>query len=132
MIKFDFQFSAIFNFFFPFTSFNFDKLVPPSPLINVLKYVLNHFLSPFQSKKQSQKCKNVVFSLFCILVGRPIGEPLPPPLLATLLVTAGIFFAHGAVLTSKEMNPFSKSKNKLSQLLSEKSVRSKFMRVRSL
>ena len=30
-------------------------------------------------------------------------------------VTAGIFFAHGAVLTYKEMHPFSKSKNKLPQ-----------------
>ena len=35
--------------------------------------------------------------------------------LATLLLTAGTFFVHGAVLSYKEMHPFSKSKNKLPQ-----------------
>ena len=43
--------------------------------------------------------------------------------MVTLLVTAGIFFAHGAILTSKDMNPFNKSKSKLSQLLTENHYR---------
>ena len=60
-------------------------LAPPQ--INVSNYALNHFLVQSSAKESLRSAKHVVFSLLCILVGRPMGgaiaPPAPPPL-ATL------------------------------------------------
>ena len=56
-------------------SFISDKL---APLINVSKYALNHFWVYSGAKDNLRSAKNVAFSLFCILVGRPMeGYSIP-------------------------------------------------------
>ena len=54
-------------------SFAFDKLPPPPPRIYVSKDALNHFLSIPVEKNGLRSAKNVVFSLFWMLVHRPNG-----------------------------------------------------------
>ena len=61
-----------------------------TPQINVSNYALNHFLVQSRAKESLRSAKNVVFSLFCILVGRSMGgggggaiDPLPSPGYAT-------------------------------------------------
>ena len=60
---------------------------------------VNHFLVHSSPKNSLRSAKNVVFSLFCILVDRPIRgatapAPYPSPLLATLLVSCQYFAAY--------------------------------------
>ena len=73
-IKFDCLFLGIFQSFYWFVTFIFDKLA--TPWIYVSKDALNHFLVHSITKNSLRKAKNVVFSLFCILVDRPIGKGL--------------------------------------------------------
>ena len=54
------------------------SLAPP-PQINVSNYALNHFLVQSSAKKSLRSAKNVIFFLFCILVGRPMGMAVAPP-----------------------------------------------------
>ena len=71
-IKFDYQFLAIFqSFFFWFMTSIFDQL--GLPIINVSKYALNRFLILSSAKNSLKSAKNVEFTLFSILVGRPMG-----------------------------------------------------------
>ena len=71
-IKFDCIFMGIFQSFHSFVTFVFDKLAPP-PRIYVSKDALDHFLVHSSTKNSLRRAKNVVFSLFCILVDRPMG-----------------------------------------------------------
>ena len=73
-IKFDCLFLGIFRSFHSFVTFIFDKLAPP--WIYVSKDALNHFLVHSSTNNSLRKDKNVVFSLFCILVDRQMGEGL--------------------------------------------------------
>ena len=70
-IKFDCLFLIIFQSFHWFVTFIFDKLA--TPWIYVSKDALNHFLVHSSTKNSLRKAKNVVFSLFCILVDMPMG-----------------------------------------------------------
>ena len=72
-IKFDCLLLAIFQSFYWFVGFVFEKLAP-SPQIYVSKDVLNHFLVHSIAKNSLRSAKNVVFFLFCILVDRPMGD----------------------------------------------------------
>ena len=47
---------------------------PPPPRIYVLKDALNHFLVHSSAKDSFRSAKNMVLSLFCILVPRLMGE----------------------------------------------------------
>ena len=76
------------TWYFPIQHFGRQSISPPPPpQINVSNYALNHFLVWFCAKESLRSAKNVVFSLFCILVGRPMGgaiaPPAPPPSYAT-------------------------------------------------
>ena len=81
-IKFDCTFLTIFQSFFLFVSFIFDKLAPPPPPRHIcfkrcFKSLLVHS-SAFNCLKSA---KNVVFFSFCILVNMPMGgysSPSPP------------------------------------------------------
>ena len=67
----------IFGHFLKFSlicDFYFWQISPP--WIYVLKDALNHFLVHSSINNSLRKDKNVVFSLFCILVDRPMGEGL--------------------------------------------------------
>ena len=74
-IKLDCLFLGIFRNFYWFVTFIFDKFAP-SPWIYVSKDALNHFLVHSNTNNSLRKDKNVVFSLFCILVDRPMGVGL--------------------------------------------------------
>ena len=56
-------------------------LAPPPPLNKRFKLCLNHFLVQSSAKESLRSAKNVVFSLFCILVGRPMEGAIAPPLI---------------------------------------------------
>ena len=72
-MKFDCLFLGIFLKFSLICDFNFWQ-ISPLPWIYVSKDALNHFLVNSSAKKNIslKRAKNVVFSLFCILVDRPI------------------------------------------------------------
>ena len=72
-IKFDCLFWAIFQSFHLFVSFIFDKLPPPLSII-CFKRCLKSLKSIPVQKNSLRSAKNVVFSLFCILVDRPMGR----------------------------------------------------------
>ena len=67
-IKFDCFFLCIFQSFYWFVTFIFDKVAPP--WIHVSKDAINHFLVHSSTKNSLRKTKNEVFFLFCILVDR--------------------------------------------------------------
>ena len=73
-IKFDCLFLGIFSKFLLICDFIFDNLAPP-PRICVSKDALNHFLVHSSSKNSPRRAKNVVFSLFWILVGGSLASP---------------------------------------------------------
>ena len=83
-IKFDCVFLIIFQSFYLFVSFIYNKLAPPPPKY-VSNDVLNHYLVHSSAFNGLKSAKNVVFFLFCILVDMPMGGHSPPPPLATLL-----------------------------------------------
>ena len=56
-------------------NFIFDLLAPQ---INVSKHAQNVFLVYSSAKDIRTSSKNMVFFLFCILVGRPMGGAIPP------------------------------------------------------
>ena len=77
-IKFDCLFLGIFQSFHCFVTLIFDKLDPLT--INLcLKRCFKSLFCPFLRKDSLGRAKNVVFSLFCILVERPMGGLLAPP-----------------------------------------------------
>ena len=87
-IRFDCLFSGIFSKFSLICDFNFWQLAPP---LNIcFKWCFKSLFSQFQRKKNSLKrAKNVIFSLFCILVDRSMGgEAIAPasPMATLLLV----------------------------------------------
>ena len=51
------------------------------------KMHFNHFLVHFSAKTNLRRAKNVVFSIFCILIDRPIGGYSPPPTLLKVTLT---------------------------------------------
>ena len=62
--------------FFEVLSLFFDKLAP----LNIcFKRCFKSLFSPFQCKNSLSSAKNVIFSLFCILVDRPWGGAIAPP-----------------------------------------------------
>ena len=72
------------TWYFPIQHFGRQSISPPPPQMNVSNYALNHFLVWSSAKESLRSAKNVVFFLFCILVGRPMGgviasPPRPPP-----------------------------------------------------
>ena len=75
-IKFGCLFLGIFRSFYLFVTFIFVILAPPPPRIYVSKDALNHFLVHSSTNNSLRKDKNVVFSLFCILVEKLMGKGL--------------------------------------------------------
>ena len=69
-IKFEYQFLAIFLIFFWIMSFIFYKLAPQN---KHFKVCFKSFLIYSSAKDSLRSAKYVVFSLFCILGGRPMG-----------------------------------------------------------
>ena len=63
-IKFDCLFPTIFQSFYLFVSFIFDKLAPLWKCVS--KDVLNHYLVHSSSWNSLKNAKNVVFFPFCI------------------------------------------------------------------
>ena len=55
------------------------QFISPTPQINVSNNALKHFLVLSSAKDSLRSAKNVVFSLFCILVGSPLARPPTPP-----------------------------------------------------
>ena len=76
-IKFDSVFLTIFQSFYLFVSFIFNKLDPLN-IVYVLKDVLNHYLVHCSACNSLKSAKNVVFFTFCILVDMPMGVYSPP------------------------------------------------------
>ena len=66
-IKFDCVFSTIFQSFYLFVDFIFNKLASPQI------YVLNHYLGHPSAFNGLKSDKNVVFFSFFILVDMPMG-----------------------------------------------------------
>ena len=77
-IKFDCLFSGIFSKFSLICDFYFWQLAPP--WIYVSNDTLNHFLVNSSAKNSLKRAKNVIFFLFCILVGRPMEGGYSPRL----------------------------------------------------
>ena len=88
-IKFDCVFLTIFQSFYLFVTFIFNKLASPLNIQYVSKDVLNHYLVHSSAFNGLKSAKNVVFFSFCILVDMPMGggggAVAPPAPLVTLL-----------------------------------------------
>ena len=72
-IKFDCVFLTIFQSFYLFVSFIFNKLAARLQFFLFSKDVLNHYLVHSSTFNDLKSAKNVVFFSFCILVGMPMG-----------------------------------------------------------
>ena len=71
VIKLDCVFLTIFQSFYLFVSFIFNKLDPPT--IYVSKDVLNHYLVHSSAFSSLKSAKKVMYFSFCILVDMPLG-----------------------------------------------------------
>ena len=69
------------------------QIIPPNAQQRSTPLAVNHLLVHSSPKNSLRSAKNVVFSLFCILVNRPIRGATAPPL-ATLLVSCQYFAAY--------------------------------------
>ena len=62
---------------------------------------LNHFLVNSSAKNSLKRAKNVVFSLFCILVDRPMGGAVfPASPMATLLLVLRHIMVKSALINA--------------------------------
>ena len=98
-IRFDCLFLGNFSKFSLICDFNFWQL---APRIYVSNNALNHFLVNSSAKKNSLKrAKNVVFSLFCILIDRSmggVGAIAPTSPMATILLVLRHIMVNPALL----------------------------------
>ena len=72
-IKFDCVFLTIFQSFYFFIRFIFNKLAPPPPKYMLQKMFLNHYLVHSSTFNGLKSAKNVAFFSFCSLVDMPMG-----------------------------------------------------------